>query len=60
MGIPSHFSAVFIKGNNFCDFLFASLGGETLQKGDLLIKKRICFSGSKFFPVRVDPIENEC
>ena len=31
------FSAIFIKGNNFCDFLFAFLKDVSLAKGSLLL-----------------------
>ena len=40
-------------GNNFLIFLFAS------PKWGLLLKERICSWKSKFFPLRVDPIEME-
>ena len=33
--------ALFTKGNNFCDFLFASLDNEDLPKLGLLLKVRI-------------------
>ena len=42
IGIPSYFPAIFTKGNNFCDFLFAFLDDEALQKWGLLLKERIC------------------
>ena len=32
MDTPACFSAIFAKGNNFCDFLFASQGMITLPK----------------------------
>ena len=34
------FSAIFIKGNNFHDFLFASLDNNPLPDGVLLLKKK--------------------
>ena len=37
-------SAIFTKGNNFCDFLFAFLDDNTL-----LSEERICSHGSEFF-----------
>ena len=37
------------------DFILASLANEILEKG-LFKKERLCSSGSKFLPVRVDPI----
>ena len=49
-GYTSLFSAIFIKGNNSDDFLFASLDDfskmESTPKGN----------NFKFFPLRVDPI----
>ena len=47
------------KGNDFCDFLFASLDDKALSKAGLLLKVGICSYRSKFFPLRVDPIEKE-
>ena len=35
IGIPSCFSVIFTKGNNFCKFLFASLEDEALQRDPL-------------------------
>ena len=43
----------YIKGTTFCDFLFASLDGETIPEWNLLLKERICFYGGKFFPMIV-------
>ena len=51
------FSANFIKGDNFSDFLFALLAEEAHPQRGLLLKERICSSRSKFFPLRVDPIQ---
>ena len=45
MGLLPYFSAIFTKGNNFCDFLSASL-----DKGAHPEYR------SKFFPLRVDPL----
>ena len=42
MGTPLSFSAIFAKGNNFYDFLFASLEGEALSKKGLPLKERTC------------------
>ena len=42
------FFAIFTKGNNFCDFLFASLGKQSPSKMGLTLKKRICSHVSKF------------
>ena len=33
MGTPQCFPAIFAKGDNFCDFLFASLDSEAYQNG---------------------------
>lgn len=41
-GYSSMFSANFAKGNNFLDFLFASLEDETIPTGSLLSKERVC------------------
>ena len=49
------FSNVVDKEGNFHDFLFASLDYKTIANKDQLIKERICSSGSKFFPLQVDP-----
>ena len=38
------------KGNNFHDFLFASMDDKTLLKWGLLLKEQIC-------PLRVNPAE---
>ena len=43
MGTSTFFSAIFTKGNNFYDFLFASLDNIALPKGILLLKERISF-----------------
>ena len=37
----SCFSAIFVKGDNFCDFLFASLDSKVLPELGLLLKERI-------------------
>ena len=44
------FFSHFLKGDNFCDFLFASPANE---RGPLL-KERICSLRSKFLSLRVD------
>ena len=49
MGTAPCFSTTFIKGNNFCDFLFASLPGgqklptcgSTLKGKNLLLEEQI-------------------
>ena len=46
----------FSKEDNFRDFLFASVGDISFQKG-LLIKEITCFERSKFFPFRLTPIK---
>ena len=38
---PSLFT-IFTKENDFCDFLFASLGNKGLPKWSLLLQERIC------------------
>ena len=48
-------SAIFAKGNNFCDFLFASKSDIALPNWCLLLKTKICFKRSKFLPFRVNP-----
>ena len=45
---PPCFCTIFTKGNNFCDFLAASLGAVALTKWGQLLKERIA-------PVRVGP-----
>ena len=54
MGTPC-FSRIFTKGNNFCDPLFAFRKNKALPIRGLLLKERICFCRSKFFPLRADP-----
>ena len=49
MGTPPFFSAMFSKGDNFCEFL-AYLEDKVFPKWGLLVKERICSSGSRFFP----------
>ena len=53
------FSAIFLKGDNFSGFLFASLDDVAFLRLGLLLQERICSKGSKFFPVRVDPLSWE-
>ena len=48
------------KVDIICDFLCSSMNDEALPKRDLLLKERICSSRSKFFPLRIDPIEKRC
>ena len=58
MGTPL-FSRHFYVGNSYCDFLFAFLDSVALLKWGLLLKQRICSCRSKFFALRVDPIDKE-
>ena len=51
-----HLSAVFVKGNRYFDFLFASIVNKILPAKGLILKERICSSWSKFCPFRIDPI----
>ena len=56
MGTPPSFFAMFSKGDNFRDFLFAYLEEEIFPKWGLLLKERLCSDGDKFFfSLRVDP-----
>ena len=48
---PIFFSAIFSKGDNFQDFLFAHLEDEIFPIRCLCLKERICSNGSKFFPL---------
>ena len=57
--MPSCFSAIFSKGDNFCDFLLSSPNNKFLSKMCQLLKERICSNGSKFFPLRVDTCSKE-
>ena len=57
MSAPQCFSAIFAKGNSFYDFQFTFLKDRTFPKWGLLLKERICSSRSKFFPLRVVPID---
>ena len=49
------FRHVFKRGDNCRDVLFTYLGEQVFLKRGLLLKKRICSRGSKFFSLRVDP-----
>ena len=49
------FSTFFTKGDNICDFLFASLGNKAPPNKGQLVKEIICSYRSKLFPSRVDP-----
>ena len=51
MATPTSVSAMFSKGDNFNDSLFAYLEDEVFPKWGLLLKGTICSSGSKFFPL---------
>ena len=42
-----YFSAIFSKGDNFSDFLFASLDIKTLSERSLASKKKICCFGGQ-------------
>ena len=42
----------FCKGNNFCDFLFASLAVETFQKNGFTLKGKNLLLGQQFFPFK--------
>ena len=44
--VPTFFG-ILTKGNNFCDFLFASLPDNALPKWALLLKEIICSSRRK-------------
>ena len=55
-GYTTSFSAMFSKGDNFGDFLFAYLRDEVFPKWGQLLKEWICSDGSKFFPFWDDPI----
>ena len=62
MGTHLCFSVIFTEGNKLLNFLFAYQragggGGEPFKNGDLPLKERICSLKSKFFHLRVDPIE---
>ena len=54
-GYTSLISAIFAKGNNFCDLLVPSMHSEAFPKWVLLLKERLCPNRSKFFPLIVDP-----
>ena len=58
MGLPLCFSVIFTKGNNFCDFPFAFPANNSLPKCILLLQENSFFWKSKFFPLRVDLLEN--
>ena len=41
MGTPPHFSAIFTRGNNYCDFLFASHDDKNVLERVQLLKEQI-------------------
>ena len=45
MGILAYFSAILTKGNNICDFLFASLENTARSKWSLLLKEEFALKG---------------
>ena len=54
------FFCTFSKGDNVCGFLLASPEGQSLFKiGSTLKGKNLLPFGSKFFPLKVDPIEKK-
>ena len=57
MGTPPCFSAIFTKGNNFCDFLFAALDEIALPNSGILLMERICSLGANSFLYELTPIE---
>ena len=59
-------SSILLKGDNFCDFLFALPHTMTLLESGLPCKERICppcvcggwgMGGSKFFPFSIKSID---
>ena len=54
MGAPRCFSTSFTKGNNFSDFLFASLDGKALPKWGLHLKERLCFHVQTDFHLEIN------
>ena len=54
MGIQLCFSAIFTKGNNFCNFLFASHDNVAFPKKGSALKGKNLLLRSKLFPERVD------
>ena len=48
IGSPPFSPNIFIKGNNLCEFLFASLDNVAFPKWGPFIKERISSLGSKF------------
>ena len=46
MGTPSSFSAMFSKGDNFHDFLFAYMENENFKMGSIL-KRKNTFQGEQ-------------
>ena len=47
MGTPSYFPAICTKGNNFCEFLFATLGHFKKRS---LLKERIFLLQEQILP----------
>ena len=50
----SVFSAIFPKGDNFCDFLYASMDDKALFQNGSTLKGMNLLKGSKFIPLTVD------
>ena len=56
-GYTAQFFHQFSKGNNFCDFLFASVDKEDLPKWDLALKEKTAPKGANSFLLELTPIE---
>ena len=57
MGICFCISAIFAKGNNFCDFkfLYASLDAKLFQKGSTVKEKNLLLRD--LFPMRANSLK---
>ena len=53
--MASDTDAIFLKGDNFCDSVFACLSNKTISfKGSSIYKGRICSKSSTFFILVVE------
>ena len=59
MSILPHFLVIFSEGDNFCDFLFVSLGNETFLKMVNSRRKEIAHREANAFTIRADLIQRE-
>ena len=59
MSIPLGFSTMFMKGNNFCEFLFLPCMRKPFNTGINSKRKEFAPGGANSLPVRVDLMKRE-